>query len=93
MVQLKKENYRNKVVRHTLANARGSRNLNMEVAPGNGNLVKYVVMEKKNVVMESLKLDEAIDAFNKMEADGPGKNTKQKKHTIAPGDAKKLRGE
>jgi len=75
MVQLKKENYRNKVEKKTIANARGGRNLTMEVSL-NTNTVKFVVMEKKDLIFNSDNINDAIDAFNKLEEESQGKNTK-----------------
>ena len=75
MVTLKYENYKNKVVRHTLANAKGGRSLNIEMILGSGSF-EYVVSEKKKIVVATKLLDVAIKAFNEMEAATEGKGTK-----------------
>ncbi len=85
MVQLKYENYKNLIVRHTLANARGGRSLNVEVNLSSDKF-EYVVKEKRKIVCATKLLDVAIKAFNEMEADSEGKNTKSNKK-IVPADA------
>ncbi len=75
MVQLKIENYRNQVIKHTIANAKGGRSLNMEVSLKT-NSVEYVVMEKKKVIKATDNINDAIVAFNKLEAESQGENTK-----------------
>ena len=75
MVQLKKEVYRNKVVQHTIAHARGGRSLNMEVHLST-NAVRYVLKEKKSLILDSDNVNDAIDAFNKLEQESQGENTK-----------------
>ncbi len=85
MVQLKYENYKNLIVKHTLANAKGGRSLNVEVNLSSDKF-EYVVKEKKKIVESTKLLDVAIKAFNEMEAAGDGKNTKTSEKKTIPAD-------
>jgi len=96
MVQLKKEVYKNKVVKHTIANSRGGRNINMEsLIDGDLQVIstKFVVSEGKKVILSADNLGEAIEAFNKMEEESQGKNTKvAKENQKLLNDINELRG-
>jgi len=83
MVQLKKEVYRNAVIKHTIANSRGGRNLNIEIlmgSDGKAASIKFVVSEKKSIVNNSDNLNDAIESFNELEEESQGINTKVPKN-------------
>lgn len=77
MVQLNYGQLKNQEIKHTIANSRGGRNINV-IVNLRSNAVRYSVMEKKKELYDGDDLQKAIAIFNELELT-PGNPTKYNK--------------
>lgn len=66
MVQLNYNQIIGQEIKHTIANSRGGRNLNL-VVNMKAKMISYVVSEKRKIIIDTDDLQRAIDVFNELE--------------------------